>query len=66
MVGKEKVVVYGEPSFGDIEIIVVESFNGVLCERVGRLVRGRKCFSKLKCRLVCSVELFWVLLDFYQ
>ncbi|MDR2203951.1 MAG: hypothetical protein LBE76_06615, partial [Nitrososphaerota archaeon] len=39
VVGREKIVVYGEPSLGDIEAIGVEIFNGVLCERLGRLVR---------------------------
>jgi hypothetical protein len=39
VVGKKKIVVYGEPSLGDIEATVVESFNGILCERVGCLVR---------------------------
>ena len=57
MVGKRKLVVYGEPSLGDVETAEVESFNGVLRERVGRLVRG-ECFFKVKRRLVCSVEFF--------
>ena len=31
----------------------------VFCvERLGRLVRESKCFSKVKRRLVCAVELF--------
>ncbi|MDR0372938.1 MAG: hypothetical protein LBI79_05205, partial [Nitrososphaerota archaeon] len=58
VVGKEKLVVYGEPSLGDIETAEVENFNGILRERLGRLVRASKCFSKVKRRLVCSVELF--------
>jgi hypothetical protein len=58
VVGKRKLVVYGEPSLGDIETTDVENFNGILRERVGRLVRGSKCFSKVKLRLVCAVELF--------
>jgi len=36
----------------------VENFNSILRERVGRLVRESKCFSKVKGRLVCAVELF--------
>jgi hypothetical protein len=37
---------------------LIESFNGILCERVGCLVRESKCFSKVRRRLVCSIELF--------
>jgi hypothetical protein len=58
VVRKEKIVVYGEPSLGDVETTVVENFNGILRERLGRLVRKSKCFSKVKRRLVCAVELF--------
>ena len=42
----------------DVETAVVESFSSVLCERLGRFVSESKCFSKVKCRLVCSVEFF--------
>ena len=58
MVGKKKLVVYGGPFLGDIETTEVENFNSILRERLGRLVRGSKCFSKVKGRLVCVVELF--------
>jgi hypothetical protein len=58
LVGKEKIVVYGEPVLGDIEPTEVENFNSILRERLGRLVRKSKCFSKVKRRLVCAVELF--------
>jgi len=58
VVDKKKLVVYGEPSLGDIETTEVENFNSILRERVGRLVRESKCFSKVKGRLVCAVELF--------
>jgi hypothetical protein len=58
LVGKRKLVVYGEPSLGDIETTEVENFNSILRERVGRLVRESKCFSKVKRRLVCVVDLF--------
>ena len=46
VVCKETMVVYGGSSLGDVEAIVVERFNGILCERLGRFVRGSKCFSK--------------------
>ena len=58
VVRKEKVVVYGDPSVVDIETTDVENFNSILRERVGRLVRKSKCFSKVKDRLVCAVGLF--------
>ena len=44
VVGKKKLVVYGEPALEDIETADVENFNGVLRERVGRLVRGSYVF----------------------
>jgi IS1 family transposase len=58
VVRKEKLVVYGNPSFSVVETPDVENFNGILRERLGRLVRKSKCFSKVKRRLVCAVELF--------
>jgi len=58
MVGKKKIIVYGGPSLGDIETTEVENFNSILRERLERLVRESKCFSKVKRSLVCAVELF--------
>ena len=58
LVRKEKWVVYGESVLGEIETTDVENFNGILRERVGRLVRKTKCFAKTKRRLVCAVGLF--------
>jgi hypothetical protein len=62
---RRRLVVYGEPSLEDIETMAVGNFNGVLRERLGCLVRGSRCFSKVRSRFVCGVELFWVLLEFY-
>ncbi|MDR0372392.1 MAG: IS1 family transposase, partial [Nitrososphaerota archaeon] len=45
VVGKKKLVVYGEPFLEDIETTEVENFNSILRERLGRLVRESKCFS---------------------
>ena len=42
----------------DVETTDVENFNGILRERLGRLVGKSKCFSKLKGRLLSAVELF--------
>ena len=58
---KERRIIYGDPDEGDINTVNVENFNGILRERVGRLVRKTKCFSKKKSRLICAVNLF----DFY-
>jgi IS1 family transposase len=58
LVRKEKMVVYGIPALGDVETTDVENFNGILRERLGRLVRRTKCFAKVERRLVCSLELF--------
>ena len=43
---------------GDVETRDVENFNGILRERLGRLVRKTKCFAKVQRRLVCSIEFF--------
>jgi IS1 family transposase len=58
LVGKEKRIVYGSPSIEDIETTDTENFNGILRERIGRLVRKTKCFSKTKPRLIDSLHIF--------
>ena len=58
LVRKERWVVYGEPVVSEIETTDVENFNGILRERLGRLVRKTKCFAKAKRRLVCCIGLF--------
>lgn len=64
VVDKEKRVIYGNPDPNDIETTNVENFNGILRERVGRLVRKTKCFSKYKRRLDYAIELFQFYWDF--
>jgi len=64
VVGKEKRVVYCLPGMDDIETTDVENLNGILRERVGRLVRKTKCFPKLKRRLHYAVGLFLFYWDF--
>ena len=51
-------VVYGNPETESIETTDVENFNGILRERLGRLVRKTKCFGKKKSRLKNTVQLF--------
>ena len=58
VVDKEKRTIYGNPDPNNIETTNVENFNGILRERIGRLVRKTKCFSKYKRRLECAIKLF--------
>lgn len=58
VIGKQKRIVYGNADANDIETINVENFNGILRERISRLVRETKCFAKSKHRLTGSVTLF--------
>ena len=64
LVRKEIRVVYGDPDRDDVETVNVENFNSILRERVGRLVRKTKCFSKKKQRLCCAVVFFQFYWDF--
>ena len=50
--------VYGTPETNDIETTDVENFNGILRERLSRLVRKTKCHGKKKTRLENSLTLF--------
>lgn len=66
VVDKEKRVIYGNPNVDDIEITNAENFNGILRERVGRLVRETKCHSKRKSSLVNALEIIqfhWNFMD---
>jgi hypothetical protein len=58
VVGKVKKIIYGNPILEDIETTDVENFDGILRERVGRLVRKTKCVSKKKRRLTDAINLF--------
>ncbi len=51
VVDKRKWIVFGSPEMKDIETTNVENFNSILRERIGRLVRKTKCYSKKKSRL---------------
>ena len=50
--------VYGNPSLDEIETTNVENYNGILRERLSRLVRKTKCFGKRKSRLENALHLF--------
>ena len=58
VVDREKRIIYEKPDLNDIETTDIENFNGILRERIGRLVRETKCFSKYKRRLEYALELF--------
>ncbi len=69
LVGKEKRQIFGNPDLNEIETTDVENFNGILRERIGRLVRKTKCFAKIKRRLCASISVFqfyWNFINNYQ
>lgn len=51
-------IVYGNPERDDIETTDVENYNGILRERIGRIVRKTKCYAKKKERLSSAIGLF--------
>jgi len=66
LVRKERRVVFGSPSLEDIDTTDIENFNGILRERVGRLVRRTKCISKREQMLSSAIELIqfhWNFMD---
>ena len=58
MVDKDERIIYGNSDPSDMETTNAENFNDILRERIGRMVRKTKCFSKKRRRLECSIELF--------
>jgi hypothetical protein len=58
LIGKERRIVFGDPDVEEVETVNVENFNGILRERLGRLVRKTKCISKKKQRLYCAIGFF--------
>jgi len=58
VVDKIKRIVWGNPEINAIDTVNVENSNGIFRERVGRLVRKTKCYSKLKTKLECAIEIF--------
>ena len=64
IVDKIKIIVYGNPCYGEIETTDIENMNSIFRERLGRLVRKTKCYSKKKSKLVNSVEFYQFYWDF--
>lgn len=58
VVDKIKRGIYGKPRHKKIETTNVENYNGILRERVGRLVRKTKCFPKRAKQLDNAVTVF--------
>jgi hypothetical protein len=46
VVDKVRRIIYGNPHREAIETTDVENFNGILRERIGRIVRKTKCYAK--------------------
>ena len=66
VVDKIHKIIYGSPSIDDIKTTDIENFNGILRERVGRLVRKTKCHSKRKHALINALEIIqfhWNFMD---
>lgn len=53
---KEQVLRY--PKIKDIDTTVIENYNGILRERISRLVRRGKCFSKNRNRFENHLNIF--------
>lgn len=51
-------IIYGNMSLDEIETTDVENYNGILRERISRLVRKTKCFGKRKSRLENALHVF--------
>lgn len=58
VVDKIRRTVYGTPQLNDIETTNVENFNGILRERIGRIVRRTKCYAKNINQLTNAIGLF--------
>lgn len=66
VVDKIKRIIFGDPATEDIETTNIENFNSILRERIGRLVRKTKCYSKKKSRLMNATEIiqfYWNFMD---
>ncbi len=57
VVDKIKKIVFGSPIIDEIETTDIENMNSICRERMGRLVRETKCYSKKKPKLVNAIEL---------
>lgn len=58
VVDKIRRTIFGDPKRNDIETTDVENFNGIMRERIGRIVRKTKCYAKSQNRLSNAIGLF--------
>ena len=55
---KFKKKIFGNPDYNDIDTVNIESYNSILRERIGCLVRRTKCFSKQRSRFEKRLDIF--------
>lgn len=58
LIWKCKEKVFRNPNIEDIDTTVIENYNGILRERMSRLVRKLKCFSKKRRRYEKHLDIF--------
>ena len=58
LVYKFKKKIFGNPDYNDIDTVNIESYNSILRERIGCLVRRTKCFSKQRSRFEKRLDIF--------
>lgn len=58
LVDKYKRKIFGNPSYEDIDTVNIESYNSILRERIGCLVRRTKCFSKKRSMFENHLDIF--------
>ena len=55
---KIKRKVFGNPDYEDIDTVNIESYNAILRERISRLVRRTRCFSKQRSMFEKHLDIF--------
>ena len=55
---KLKRKVFGNPSYTNIDTVNIESYNAILRERISRLVRRTRCFSKRRSMFEKHLNIF--------
>jgi len=58
LVWKIKQKIFRNPDYWDIDTTAIENYNGILRERISRLVRRGKCFSKKRLRFERHLDIF--------
>ena len=55
---KLKRKIFGNPAYSDIDTVNIESYNAILRERISRLVRRTRCFSKQRSMFEKHLDIF--------